>query len=116
MNEPTPQSNEVILSGFHNEEKVFAESVREECKAILTKLQREAPVRSLELYMKNSIHGKSRIFDIRATARLDKGALHAAASARELNVAIRRAFSELSAQASRMSGYKAGIHAKETKR
>jgi hypothetical protein len=113
MNETTPQSGDVIISGFHKEEKVFVESVREECNAVLEKLRREAPVRSLEIRMKNSMHGKSRIFDVRATARLPKGAFFADASARELNVALRKTFSELVAQASRMSGYKAGIHAKE---
>ena len=113
MDKTTPQSGDIIISGFNNEEKVFVESVREECNAILEKLRREAPVRSLEIRMKNSMHGKSRIFDVRATARLPKGAFFADASARELNVAIRKTFSELSAQASRMSGYKSGIQSKE---
>jgi ribosome-associated translation inhibitor RaiA len=114
MNETTPQPEDVIISGFQKEEKVFSESVREECSAFLSKLRRETDVRSLELRMKYSQHGKSRLFDVRATARLpDSGALHAQASARELNLAIRRAFAELAAQGSRISSYKSGIRSKE---
>jgi ribosome-associated translation inhibitor RaiA len=107
----------VIISGFHNEERVFSESVREECERFLEKLRRETGARSLELRMKYSQHGKGRLFDVRATARLSgRGALHAQSSARELNLAIRRAFAELAAQASRLSGYKSGIQAKERRR
>lgn len=115
MNETAPHSEDVIISGFHKEEKVFAESVREECNAFLAKIRRETNVRSLELRMKYSQHGKSRLFDVRVTARLADSSdnLHAAASARELNLAIRRAFAEIAAQASRIAGYKAGIRAKE---
>jgi len=114
MNETTPQSEDVIISGFRKDEKFFAESVRGECNAFLSKLRRETGVRSLELRMKYSQHGKSRLFDVRATARLSgSGALHAQASARELNLAIRRAFSEIAAQASKISSYKSGIRSKE---
>ncbi|MFA6329890.1 MAG: hypothetical protein WCX64_04390 [Candidatus Micrarchaeia archaeon] len=115
MNETAPQSEDVIISGFHREEKVFAESVREECNTFLEKLRRETGVRSLELRMKSALHGKSRLFDVRVTARLEdpNGNLHAQASARELNLAIRRAFAEVAAQASRIAGFKAGIRAKE---
>jgi|GEM_PF-1707585 len=115
MNETTPQSEDVIISGFLKEEKVFAESVREECNAFLAKIRRETDVRSLELRMKNAQHGKSRLFDVRVTARLENPGsnLHAQASARELNLAIRRAFAEIAAQASRIASFKAGIRAKE---
>jgi len=114
MNETAPHSEDVIISGFHKEEKFFAESVREECNAFLAKIRRETDVRSLELRMKYSQHGQSRLFDVRVVARLsDKGPLHASASARELNLAIRRAFAEIAAQASRVSSFKAGIRAKE---
>ena len=115
MNETTPQSEDVIISGFNKDEKFFAESVREECNAFLSKIRRETGVRSLEVRMKYSQHGKSRLFDVRVIARLAErqGDLHAQASARELNLAIRRAFAEIAAQASRTASYKAGIRSKE---
>jgi len=113
MNETAPKSEDVIISGFNKEEKVFVESVREECNAFLEKIRRETDVRSLELRMRHSQHGNSRLFDARATARLPSGNLFAQASARERNLAIRRVFAEIAAQASRIAGYKAGIRSKE---
>lgn len=115
MNETAPHPEDVIISGFHREEKVFTESVREECSAFLSKLRRETGVRTLELNMRYSQHGKSRLFDVRVTARLNDrlGNLHAQASARELNLAIRRAFSEIAAQVSKIASYKSGIRSKE---
>lgn len=114
---PSDQSvSNISVSGFAKSDRVFSQSVKDESARLLEKLNRYVPVRSLELRMKDSVHGKSKLFEVRVTARLDKGALYASASGRDLYFALRRAFAEIYGQASRSSGLKAGMRAKEAPR
>src|SRR3989344_9311036 len=99
----------VVVSGFSREEHVFLASVKEEGAKLLEKLRKESPAESLEIHLKKAIHGRGKLFEIKATARMKRGSLHASSSARDVYLALRRAFNELSGQAARISGYKSGI-------
>lgn len=113
---PGAPDGEVVVSGFSSAEHMFIESVRAEGASFLQKLRKRVLARSLRLRVKSSVHGSSKIYEVLAAVRLVRGTLNACASARDLNSALRRSFYELSGQAERLSGRKAGIRAKERPR
>ena len=113
MSETLAQSGDILISGFSGPEKMYYESVREESTKFLEKMRRYVPLRSLEIRQKSSTHGKSRLFEIRLTARLARGMMYAYASERDLYQALRKVFSEITEQADKASQAKSGIRAKE---
>ena len=106
-------SGDVSLSGFSGPDHIYLESSKEEATVFLEKIRRFTRVRSLQVHLRSSVHGASKLFEVRLSAMLPKGALHSSASSRDLYTALCRAYAEMAAQAEKLSGQKSGIHAKE---
>jgi len=96
---------DVTVSGLRPEEKVFKESINEECLRALAKIRKRLPDARLSIYVKSSAQGNERRFEIMGSMSLLGGDLHASASDRELYSALARVLYEFQEEARRVKGF-----------
>ncbi len=101
------QPQPVVISGLMNEEKLFQESMVEECAKRLAKYQKHLPaVQRIALHVKSNQHGGGKLFQIRGTLYLDGTELYAGATDRELYAALMRVLYQFQQEVDGMQSFK----------
>jgi len=96
---------DVNVSGLKPEEKVFKESVEEECRRALGKIRKRVPNARISVHVKSSLKGKGKWYEIKGTLELPGGSMYASASDRELYGALIRVLYEFQEEARRVKSY-----------
>lgn len=92
---------EVSVSGLQPDEKMFKESIEEECTRALAKVRKRLPKARMGIHVKSSLRGKGKRFEVKGTLYLDKRTFYASASDRELYGALTRVLYEFQEESRR---------------
>ena len=93
---------DVSVSGLEPDEKVFKESIEEECARALVKVRKRQPSAQMSIHVKSSLRGKGKRFEIKGSLHLkDNRTFYASASDRELYGALTRVLYEFQEEARR---------------
>ncbi len=99
---------DVEISGLGPKDKMFKESLREECEKYLEKMRRELPIESFKLHVKSTMHGEGKqLFELSGTLLLeDNREIHSKVANKDSFYALKFLASDLHSQVMRTKSKK----------